>query len=254
MKPRNAWLVWHRAVHKPVARLICFPFAGGNAASYAPWVGHLPENIELCAIQLPGRGNRFNEPPAQSLLHDVVPALVQALDFRDATPCVYFGHSLGALMAFEVARRRQVHALPGTLRGLMVSGCGAPVCRDADPHVHLLDDQALLEKLRKLNGTPRELLDNHELMALLLPVIRADFALAERYVYVPGLLLELPIWALEGVHDPSGGDMALWRHETRGGFEGHRFEGDHFFIDSSRAEVVACVTRAIRQWCGTAHR
>jgi surfactin synthase thioesterase subunit len=151
------------------------------------------------------------------------------------------------LLAFEATRQlaRNRHALP---EHLFVSGANAPQYRSPSRNFHLLPDDALIQSLRNYNGTPAEILDNRDLMELLLPTIRADFALAEGYQYQPGPLLTLPITVFAGKKDDhiSMDDVEGWREETMGRCEIRWFEGDHFFIDTERQAVLDCILGTLR--------
>ncbi|MDC8758409.1 thioesterase II family protein [Janthinobacterium fluminis] len=225
-------------------RLFCFAYAGGNAASFMPWQAELDVDIEVCAVQLPGRGGRFGEAPYTSM-SELVETLAGVVGAHADLPFAFFGHSLGALLAFELARYLQRHqrAMP---QQLIVSGCNAPQMRNPSANLHLLGDAALIEELRKYNGTPAELLQHRELMELLLPSIRADFSLAETYVYQPGALLDLPMTALAGRRDPrtSAEQVEGWQKETSNICRVEWFQGDHFFLNPERAGVLE-VLRAV---------
>jgi len=234
------WLIREPKKH-PALRLFCFCYAGGNALAYLPWQAEFGAQVEICAVQLPGRGARLNEAPFTSL-----PALVRVLApiiaQRSEVPFAFFGHSLGALLAFEIARFCKLNYLPSP-RHLFVSGCNAPQQRGAREGLHRLPDDVLIEKLRDYNGTPPEVLAHRELLELVLPTLRADFALVEDYVYRPGLQLTVPITVLAGrgdVHCPPE-QVAAWRKETVDACQVHWFDGDHFFIHSARAAVIDCI-------------
>jgi medium-chain acyl-[acyl-carrier-protein] hydrolase len=219
-------------------RLFCFAYAGGNARAFASWQDGLDPAIEVCAVQLPGRGARWGVAPFTSM-----PALVRelaALVARHADlPFAFFGHSLGGLLAFEVARYSRLHYLR-LPEQLFVSGCDAPRHRSPPDDLHLLPDPALVEKLRHYNGTPPEILAHEELLAMVLPAVRADFALAADYRYRPGLPLTMPISVLAGRQDTHLGpaQIADWRQETLAPCGIHWFDGDHFFIHPRREAVL----------------
>lgn len=219
-------------------RLYCFPFAGGSASVFAGWQEALGPGIEVCAIQLPGRGARMAEAPLSDL-GEVVRQIVSVIASQPRMPFAFFGHSLGGLLAFEVARYCMLHYLPLPVH-LFASGCAAPQHRDRERKLHLLPDEELIEALKDYNGTPAEVLGNFELMALLLPLLRADFALVENYRYRPSLRLSVPITVLAGRQDAHIEEMHVdgWSKETSGPCQVHWFEGDHFFIQSERAAVI----------------
>jgi surfactin synthase thioesterase subunit len=234
----NPWLICTPAAH-PRMRLFCFAYAGGSAFSYTPWRAALDPSIEICAVQLPGRGARIAEPPIASmpmLLRHLAPAIAQ----QSPLPFAFFGHSVGALIAFELARYLRLHGIAGPDH-LFMSGCHAPQYRSVSRNLHLLPDDALIEKLRDYNGTAPEVLANRELMDLMLPTIRADFALAETYTYRSGPLLQVPISVFAGKQEENKapGQVDGWSKETAARCHVTWFEGGHFFINSAPDAVVA---------------
>ncbi len=226
-------------------RLFCFPFAGGSAGSFMPWFAKLAPSIQLCAIQLPGRGARFGEPPLDDFAQ-LLEQLGQVIARHDDRPYAFFGHSLGALVAFELAHHCVRRGLASP-RHLFVSASGAPRHRVGAPRYHLLSDGELLGKLRDYAGTPPEVLANQELMTLLLPAIRADFALLSRYRYQQRPRLDVPMSVLAGHDDAHVGRETLhdWQMETRAGCELHGFEGGHFFAFEQPEQVVELVKRRL---------
>ena len=226
-------------------RLFCFAYAGGGAATFLPWQNGLDPAIEVCAIQLPGRGTRMAEAPP-AVLGPLVQTLAEEIARHRDLPFAFFGHSLGALLAFEVARYGAMRRFPGP-QHLFMSGCDAPQTRAPSRNLHLLGDEALIEALREYNGTPAEVLASRDLMAIVLPAIRADFALVEDYRYRPGLRLGMPITVLAGTRDAhcQGELMVQWKRETAAGCALEWFEGDHFFIDDQRDAVLSCINKAL---------
>lgn len=220
-------------------RLFCFSYAGGSAASYYSWQAALDPAIEVCAIALPGRGARLGEPPVRSLAL-LVETLARIIGRERDLPFAFFGHSLGALVAFEVARHCQRNGAPMPER-LFLSGSAAPPNRPLSRRLHELDDASLIAALRQYNGAPAAVLDEPELMALMLPTVRADFALAADYAYQREPALAVPLSVYGGEHDQHVcfDGLKQWRHETTGPTSLHCFPGDHFFIQSARQAVLA---------------
>ncbi|PLY40168.1 thioesterase [Janthinobacterium sp. ROICE36] len=239
---QTPWLVGTRLPTRNL-RLYCFSYAGGGAHAYTPWQRALGPNIELSAIQMPGRGARMGEPPVESMTQ-LVETLVDVIVSDADMPYAFFGHSLGGLIAFEVARclARQRKTMP---QRLIVSGCAAPQHRNQSRQLHRLSDDALIQALADYNGTPPEILANQELMALLLPMIRADFGLAERYAYLAGPSLDIPISVFAGTEDQHVSSAGKWAEESSVTCRVHSFEGDHFFIHTRRDAVVACLKREL---------
>jgi medium-chain acyl-[acyl-carrier-protein] hydrolase len=212
-------------------RLFCFPYAGAGALIFRKWSGGLPADVQVCPVQLPGRGTRLTERPFTRLT-PLVEALAQALEPLLDQPFAFFGHSLGSLISFELARRiRRAYGVQPVQ--LFVSAGRAPQIPHRDAPVHALPEKEFLAELRRLNGTPNELLEHKELMEIMLPPLRADFALYETYVYSVEAPLDCPISAFGGLHDyrVNDNDLEGWRLQTNGSFSLRMFPGDHFFLD-----------------------
>lgn len=226
-------------------RLFCFPFAGGNAAAFLPWQALLGSQLELQVAQLPGRGARLFEEPLRDL-DELVERLTMAVAARTDKPFALFGHSLGALVAFEVARALRRHGLPGP-DSLWVSGAEGPQTRLVRHRLYDLPDDEMLEALRGYNGTPAALLEDREMMQLLLPGLRADFAIDEHYTYRPEAPLDLPIHVLRGDSDPhvEATRAAGWARETSRPLHQYLYTGDHFFIHDHKAAIAALLTAAL---------
>jgi len=225
-------------------RLFCLPFAGGGASRYREWPKYLPEDVEVVPIQLPGRENRFCEPAIDSvgvLADRVADGLSDYLD----RPFALFGHSMGALIAFELARLLRRGSLEPV--HLFASGCRAPHMPSRSPNRHGLPDSEFVAALRNLNGIPPDLLENPEFIDLLLPMIRSDFKLAETYRFRPDVPLCCPISVFGGRQDDevTDRDLEAWSHHTTGRFEVHLLAGDHFFVNSSRPALLRLVSSKI---------
>jgi medium-chain acyl-[acyl-carrier-protein] hydrolase len=241
----NRWLRRSRPRPHARRRLFCFPYAGGAASVYRTWSEELPEAIEVCAVQLPGREERISEAPFVDLA-PLIAALLPALLPTLTLPFAFFGHSLGALIAFELASalRRAGHPLPFHL---FVAAHPAPHRPHDDTPIHDLPEPEFVAELRRLNGTPDALLQQPELLALLLPALRADFAIYERYQYTPEAPLPCLISAFGGLRDleVSRDDLAAWRDQTSGPFTLRMFPGDHFFPYSDRALLLRTIAREL---------
>ena len=227
----DSWIL-RRNLRGPEARLrlFCFPYAGAGASIFRTWPDGLPSDIEVCPVQLPGHGTRLMERPFTQV-SPLVQALAQALIPLADRPFAFFGHSLGALICFELGRqmRRQYGVHP--LR-LFVSAARAPQIPLPGPPIHALPENEFLAQLRRLNGTPEELLANQELMEIMAPVLRADFALYETYEYSTEPPLNCPITAFGGLDDRKvgDGDLEAWRTQTSATFSRRMLPGDHFFM------------------------
>jgi medium-chain acyl-[acyl-carrier-protein] hydrolase len=226
----DRWIPFRKPDPKARLRLFCFPYAGAGALIFRKWSDALPRDIEVCPIQLPGRGTRLTEPPFTKL-SCLIEALTRALDPLLDKPFAFFGHSLGALIGFELARqiRRQYGAHPVRL---FVSAGRAPQIPHRAPPIHTLPDNQFLAELRRLNGTPRELLDHEELIEVMLPILRADFALYETYLYSTEPPMNCPICTFGGLQDRrvSASDLEAWRSQTSASFSLRMFPGGHFFL------------------------
>jgi surfactin synthase thioesterase subunit len=209
--------------------LLCFPYAGGSSSLYSGWPASLPDWIDVYSVSLPGRGARFDERPATDFT-ELVTAISDAIVPSPGCQTVLFGHSLGALLAYEVARRlEQRNAGPSAL---FVSGRQAPgLASRRAPIAHLPDDSFVAE-LKQIGGTPSEVLASQDLIELLLPMLKADFGLAENYDPPNGRRLTCPVVALGGLGDPwvHATDLKAWSGLTDGPFSMRMFPGDHFYI------------------------
>lgn len=229
--------LWVGGSNKPQAkiRLFCFPAAGGSSLSFREWEGNLPPYVELCPIKLPGREARFTE----DLFEDAqtaAKALAEGLEPFLDIPFAFFGHSMGSVLAFEVIRelRRSGRQMPFCL---FVSGRRAPRLPLNREPFHTLTDSMLIKTLRTYfaGGTPEAVLQEKELMALFLPVIRADLMITDAYHYSKESLLECPIYAFSGEmeRDLPIDDLDAWQEETSGNFSRELFPGGHFYLNES---------------------
>ncbi len=245
MITNDCWVMCPKPNPQANLRLFCFPYAGGGALSFRTWPNGLPTTVEVCAVELPGRGTRMRLAPF-TRLEPLVEALAQALLPYLDKPFALFGHSMGGLVSFELARllRREYGLLPVHL---FVSGRRAPQVPDPDPPIHALPEPAFKEELRRLNGTPEAVLENKELMQLLIPILRADFAVLETYVYATEPPLECPITAFGGLQDckVSCDRLEAWRNQTSASFALQMLPGDHFFLNSAQALLLQSLTRQL---------
>jgi len=242
----SPWVVLPQPNPQARLRLFCFPYAGGGASIYAPWSRLLPPEIEIAAVQLPGRESRIGE-RAISDLGELTAAMGAALaPFMDR-PFAFFGHSNGGLMAFALTRllRREGRTLP--LR-LIASGRPAPQVTLDAPTTYDLPEAEFHDTLRRFAGTPEEVLQNREIMELITPMLRADFQLGEAYAYTPEPPLSIPLAAYGGVQDLEvpGWSIEAWRDQAAGEFRSVMFPGGHFFINENRPEVLQELTRDLR--------
>lgn len=242
----SPWLIRKRREGRPSFRLYCFSYAGGNASHYQAWQSGLDPRIEVCAVQLPGRGGRFRE-SLPSTWSGIIEPVAEAIRAEQEVPFALFGHSFGALLAFEVARYcvRNEFAYPAHL---FASGCPAPSRFVPGRIIHTLPDAEFLSALKEYDGTPADVLGNSELMELMLPVLRRDFALNAEYRYVSERPLAVPISVLAGTTDPDIGKASLvhWGIETSAEFDLEWFPGGHFFIDQQRHAVLSSINAKLK--------
>ncbi len=219
-------------------RVFCFSHAGGGASVFRSWMPQLAPGIEVYPIQLPGREGRWPEPPITRAA-DLLQAIFDALGPLFDPPFAFFGHSMGALIAFEMARelRRQGRPRPEIL---IVSGARAPHVVDPDPPMHQLPDDLLLEELKRLDGIPAELLDQPELVSMMLPTLRADLTMCETYEYrtEPPLDCRIAVYSGESDRKIRLEHLTPWEVHTAREFQLRIFPGSHFFfVKESRAAV-----------------
>jgi medium-chain acyl-[acyl-carrier-protein] hydrolase len=234
---REDWLRYPKPNSWARLRLFCLPYAGGGAATFHAWPKALPEEVELCAIELPGRGSRWQEAPLRCV-PEVVQILEEVLRPVLDKPYAFFGHSLGALIAFEMARRLQpCH--------LFVSGRAAPQLPNPDPPIHRLPDEEFVQVLqRRYQGIPEAVLQETELLKLLLPVLRADVAMVATYTYTPGEPLNCPITAFGGREDTNTtrSQLIAWAEQTRRAFSLEMFPGNHFFLNDTPGPLLRVIS------------
>ena len=246
MEPReHIWLSGFVAKPNARLRLFCFPYAGGGAGEFRYWSETLGPEVEVCPVQLPGRENRLSE-KAFDDLPPLLDAVIDAFAAHWRTPFAVFGHSMGALVAFELARelRRRQRPLPVHL---FLAGRSSPRYSDPARALHSLPEPDFIERLRELNGTPEDILRDAEMREIFFPTLRADFALCEGYRYREEPPLECPITVFGGSRDEERTPELLqeWRKEASGPFALHMCPGDHFFIRTSRPFVLATVAREL---------
>ena len=249
-----AWLVRFRPENAPRLRLVCFPHAGVGASVYRPWKDGLPGGVEGLAVQLPGREGRLRE-GALSNLTQIVEGVSRALDLLSPEVAMaFFGHSMGALVAYATACHRRRVGRPGPVH-LFVSGLRAPHRRDTKPPIHRLADEAFVEQVQaRWDGIPAGVLAEPELLELVLPTLRADITVVETRDHSAEGPLECPISCYGGLADPSTSreELEAWEMHAARGFTLRMFEGDHFFVQSSRPAILAAVGEDLRRSMGSA--
>ncbi len=240
------WLVGVQPAASPRMRLICVPYAGVGASAFRRWRGAFAPEVEVLALQTPGRETRLCE-PAFTQIGPLVAAAAAAIRPHLDRPFALFGHSVGGLIAFELARH--LHATEGLApMHLFVSAGRAPHLPPRHPAIAHLPDAEFVDAIgRRYDGIPTEVLSAPELLALLVPGLKADIALFEGYRYERLKPLACPISAFGGLEDPetTPADLAGWRQETTGPFGARLFRGGHFFLQSAHPEVVSSIAASL---------
>ncbi|HEX2689111.1 MAG TPA: alpha/beta fold hydrolase [Kofleriaceae bacterium] len=248
--PANPWIVRPRPNPGAALRLVCFPYAGGGANVFRTWPKALPAEIELWAIELPGRETRLKETPLREL-SPLITALTDAVAPQLQAPFAIYGHSLGALIGFCFARELRRRSQRGPVH-LFVSGRRAPQIAEPSPAYNLPEPQ-FLARLRSLGGVPDALFQDPQLLAFYLPVLRADFALGEAEMAPPDEPLDCPITALGGERDEKAtlDELDAWSTQTRAAFERETFPGGHFFLQSARDALLGSLSRRLSRIMAT---
>jgi medium-chain acyl-[acyl-carrier-protein] hydrolase len=241
----SSWFRTNDAWSRDELRLFCFPYAGGGAVIYRNWAEHLPAGVRVVPVELPGRGARLREPSfvhVTPLCDALAEAMLPVLDI----PFALFGHSMGALIVFELARHlRRLHNREP--EKLFVSGRRAPQLARTGPITYNLPKDELLQEIHRMNGTPKELLEHEELMELMLPLLSADLQLTQTYEYADDAPLRCPITVFGGLQDTEVSRELLlpWREQTSSDFELRMMPGDHFFLRSSQTLLLDSLAREL---------
>jgi medium-chain acyl-[acyl-carrier-protein] hydrolase len=237
-RDNGKWLGFRREIAQARLRLFCFPFGGGGASIFARWQAGMPAGVEVCPVQPPGRENRIAE-ALVTRMPQMVAMLADVLSPYLDLPVALFGHSVGALTAFELARqwRRQGLRPP---EWLFVAGHPAPDLPRRRPYVSHLERTEFVKAMRNQFEVDQALLDAEELMEMIFPALRADYELVETYDYQDEPPLAVPISAFGGSRDPeaTAEELLAWKRQTTGPFRSQTLEGNHMFINSSRDSIV----------------
>ncbi len=214
------------------ARLFCIPYAGSSASAYRGWTNSSPGWLQVVPVELPGRGRLVKEPLASSLT-DVAARIATAIELTSDKPYAIFGHSLGALLAYQATAILGGSGVPQP-RKLFLSGVTPPFLGQERPPLSDMDEDTLLKYMRAFEGTPEAILNDPSIRAFLLPILRSDFRLVEQYGLTEPLLLPVPLTVLWGEQDQATpeGDMLQWKRAAAGDFRSRSYTGGHFFLNS----------------------
>lgn len=237
----DLWCRRYRPARNATARLVCLPHAGGSAPFFLPVASALSPGVDVVSIQYPGRQDRRGERPLTSMAV-LADRIADVLGAEPELPVTFFGHSLGASVAFEVIRRFEA-AGRRPVR-LFASGRRAPSTA-TDDAVHLRDDAGILAEVRRLNGTASALLSDDEMMRAALPALRADYEVAETYRCAPADTVRCPVTVLTGDSDPKTTleQAGAWQQHTAGSFDLRVFAGGHFFL-TAHTDAITDILRA----------
>lgn len=244
----RAWLPLRSEGPPGAPRLFCLPYSGGSAGVFRSWAQKLT-GLQVAAVQYPGRSSRIREPLARRMADLVEPLLAEAIGPLADRPFALFGHSMGAVVAFELARRLIAIGRPPGL--VMLSAHGPPHPDDA---LHLLPDDELLARLRQMGGTPDAFFDSPELIEIALPIVRADLELLETHLVAPAPRLACPVVAFASDGDVLAPREHLerWRPLVAGNFTLITLAGEHFFVHDLEPAMLGHITRLCRAELGAA--
>lgn len=240
----QSWLGKHSCSVSATQRLFCLPYAGGNATIFREWASRLPEFVDVIPLHPPGRGSRFHEPllwQMDEIVEQVTAAIAPLLD----KPYILFGHSMGASVAYEVARSIAKQIMPAP-KCLIVAGRKAPHLPKKRT-IHHLPDEQFLDEIIRMDGTPEVLMEHPEIIDLILPVLRADFTAIETYQSKPDPPLNCRIVALDGSEE-SGSEEAVesWRGYTTDSFRREIVPGGHFFLRGDARRMFEIINEELR--------
>jgi medium-chain acyl-[acyl-carrier-protein] hydrolase len=234
----SLWFKHLSPAKAPSFRLFCFPYAGGSADVYGRWQRWFPEQIDICLVHLPGRGNRLREPAFTRLVplvNAIADSIIGEIDVRYAL----YGHSMGALISFELARELFRRQVSGPAHVLVSGRCAPQLPRSGKTTFNLPDDE-FIAHLKSLNGTPPQVFDDPELMDLFLSPLRADFEAVQTYQYTLGERLTCPITVYGGLQDNVRvACYRAWKEQTSAACKLRMFKGDHFFIRNPGPDLMA---------------
>jgi medium-chain acyl-[acyl-carrier-protein] hydrolase len=236
------WFIKLQHTPKARIRVFFFHYAGGGASIFRGWERHFSREIDVFAVQSPGRENRYSAPPIASIERKVALLREEIAPYLDL-PCIFVGHSMGALLAFELARAIESGGAHGKLAHLVLSAARAPHLPRVKPLMAGLSHDAFIEQVKMFSRTPHDILDNREIMEVFMPMLRADFTLSESCAFRPEPRLAAPATVFSGVDDDAVpiADAGAWDHLLAQGADYVTFDGGHFFIHGEQARFIEAV-------------
>jgi medium-chain acyl-[acyl-carrier-protein] hydrolase len=242
----TSWVTCPQPNPEAKLRLFCFPFVGGSAMAFRTWPDYLPKTVEVCPIEIPGRGRQIKSSlytEIQPLVREIAINIIPYLD----KPFAFFGYSMGASIGFELIRllRSEYNFHP---LHFFVAARRAPQFPAEKPPISKLPDADFLVEIAQFNGTPAAVLENTKLMEIFLPIIRADFTVLESHVYTDQALLNCPITAFGGLQDEAVSHSAIlaWQAQTSAKFSLQMIEGDHFFMNTATTTLLNGVIQGLQ--------
>jgi surfactin synthase thioesterase subunit len=245
----SSWFLRQPRNHIPKLRVFCFPYAGGNASIFSEWQRSIHADVEIVAIQPPGRANRVFESPLDNMF-ETIKCLMDNAAYITSTPYVFLGYSLGSRISFELAMHLQAGGYRLPLH-LIVCASRAPHLALSSPRIHNLPDSEFTEQLKLLSGTPQEILENREMMELLLPMLKADFKIAECF-RAKNKSLNCPITVLGGKTDStiSTEELSRWNELTTFKCDIRSVCGGHFFINENPSYLLQLLNSILTPYLG----
>ncbi|MBC9932835.1 thioesterase II family protein [Chitinophaga qingshengii] len=226
--------------------LFCLPFAGGSKYSYRLYEEHLPSFLNIIPLEYPGRGTRMNETLKEDIKQLVNDLYLQVAPKLDAAPYAIYGHSMGGLLCYLLARKISEEGRMPPLHLFITGTSGPSALSRVERKRHLLDKKSFIEEVRNLNGSPDEILQNDELLDFIEPILRADFKVSENYAHINQEPLDIPVTVITGTkEDIKPEDIRLWQRETNRPVDFRRMPGHHFFIFKYPYEIVGIIAKKL---------
>lgn len=226
-------------------KLFCFPYAGGTSAIYAKWRRYISKNINLCPIELAGRGQRY-EAPLYNTLNEVIEDVYSIIKNDIDDNYAFFGHSMGCLVAYELAHKIRKLGKNSPYH-IFFSGKSAPHSEKVSRNIYNLPDEEFKSEILSLGGTPKEILEQQELLDIFLPILRADFKVNDTYKYIePDKKLDCNITVINGKEDDmSLSDIVGWKQHTSGDCKIYMMDGGHFYLNDKYEDIIKIINHTL---------